>query len=80
MSLTPPEESEGVEGFSASGRVVATVETFFDIEAGRELFSSGSLVVILRASLPEAASLADWVSVTKLNLVDHQALGPTGRK
>lgn len=81
-SLFTPAETVAMDGSAApAGKVAGTITTYFDPAAGSEVYSSGSLSMVMRADLsalgPDAGEIA---TVTKVNVI-QQALPPkSGRK
>lgn len=79
LPMTAGAETGAPEGVAAQGKISATVTTYFDPEAGVEVYSSGSLVLLARADLskvsPEAGELA---TVSKINMI--QSLAGSGAR
>lgn len=54
----------------ASGRLTAQITTYFDPQAGVEVYSRGSLVLVLRADLSSVSPEGgEFAGVTKINMV-----------
>ncbi|HEU4753817.1 MAG TPA: hypothetical protein VFU47_11975, partial [Armatimonadota bacterium] len=64
-----------------TGKLTGSVTTYFDPQAGVEVYSSGAVVMTARADLtslsPEAG---EFVSVMKINMVQHLLGNPAGRR
>ncbi|MFN3650852.1 MAG: hypothetical protein ACK47B_14850 [Armatimonadota bacterium] len=81
MPMGGGEEAEELEGPTSTGSVSGTLTTYFDPAAGYEVYSSGSIVIRMKADLssvsPDAGELAN---VTKLNYVTSLVPGTPSRK
>jgi hypothetical protein len=75
-----PDAQESELGLSSSGKVTGAVTTYFDPVQGVEIYSSGSVLMLLKADLsalsPEAGELG---SALKINLV-QSLVSPGTRK
>ena len=68
-----------VEG--AQGRITGSVTTYFDPQAGVEVYSTGSLVMLAKADLSQVSQEGgEFASVMKVNIVQSLVSGASGRR
>jgi hypothetical protein len=76
MPLSMGEESSGEDAAGAAGTLTANVTTYFDPQAGVEVYSRGSFVITARADISGISTDAgELVTATKINFIQSLVSG-----